>query len=324
MTVYYAVTVDTEEEWDWDSGWPVETGGTENIHQLPQFQQLCEQFDACVTYFVNYSVWQSRAAADVIKSLYDRPACEIGMHMHPWNTPPISAQPVDAFHSFTANLEPAQIHAKMRQVYQCFVDHDIAPRSFRGGRYSSGPVAQQFLHEHGFRADSSIVPFTHWDTDGAPDFRHLDRTPVRLQHEQYGPLWELPLTLGYTREPEQRWAKLFNRFESDSLRQLRVIPLLERSGLVRRIWLNFEYDQEQSMLPLLAKLERDAPPFICFTIHSSSLLPGGSPYNTSDADSRRILNRISDTLQWLQRRETFQPATISHIAELLEQQYSCE
>ena len=65
----FCVTVDTEEEWDWASGYPTARPTVANIARLPAFQTVCERHAAAVVYFVNHAVLSDpelRATYDAI------------------------------------------------------------------------------------------------------------------------------------------------------------------------------------------------------------------------------------------------------------------
>src|SRR5690606_11838247 len=110
--------------------------------------------------------------------------------------------------SFLHNHRAEIARAKLETVYGAFRTAGIVPTSFRGGRYSSGGAIHDFLFEHGFVADCSVVPYTTWNDDGAPDFRDRDLFPVRLpSREGCLPLWEIPLSLGFSRSPFGFWAR---------------------------------------------------------------------------------------------------------------------
>src|SRR5262249_54734169 len=153
---------------------------------------------------------------------------EIGMHIHPWNTPPFDPDtPVRARETFIHNLPPEVVLPKLESVYRRFTEHGLRPTSFRGGRYSLRPVVQGFLRARGVLADASAVPHMTWKDDGAPDHRHRDVYPVRLPPRREGdrPFWEIPLTLGFTRRPFRFWQRTFNRIENSWLRKLRLIGI---------------------------------------------------------------------------------------------------
>ena len=208
MTVTrYCVTVDTEEEWDWASGYPTRPPQLSNIARLPAFQAICEKHSAAVVYFVNHAVLSDPAATKVIQELAARPNVEIGLHIHPWNTPPLADAPsVPVRDSFLHNLPWEVASAKLDATLGAFAAAGLTPTSFRGGRYSTSPEIQTHLRNRGVIADASVLPFTTWADEGAPDFRDRDPMPVR-RVTPAGPLWELPLTFGYTRRPFAKWIR---------------------------------------------------------------------------------------------------------------------
>jgi hypothetical protein len=332
----FVVTVDTEEEWDWSSGYPTGPTRTANIHQLPRFQDACEKHGAAVTYFVNHAVLANPESRAVILDLAQRPRVEIGMHIHPWNTPPLSAgtrglspakpgdpepgvaAPVERVperESFLHNLPPELALAKLDTVYNTFREHGLTPVSFRGGRYSTGPVVQKWLRERGFVADASILPYTGWKDDGAPDYRARDPRPVRLPGE--APLWEIPLSLGYTRRPFNFWHRALAVAEGP-LRPLRLVGILSKLGVVEKAWLNFENPLGARMPALIRAFRKTNWPYLCFTLHSSSLLPGGSPYAPDAAAVEKLYRTLNLTLRQLATDGGSIPATVAEIAHRLE------
>jgi hypothetical protein len=323
MTTPFVVTVDTEEEWDWFSGYPTGPTQTNNIHRLPEFQSICERHGAAVTYFVNHAVLINPAAQEVIRQLSRRPKVEIGLHIHPWNTPPLqSVNKVPTRESFLHNLPPELAIAKLNAIYDAFRDSGLTPVSFRGGRYSTGSIIQTWLREKGFIADASILPYTRWADDGAPDYHHHGPNPVRLPGKE--PLWEIPLSLAFTRRPFGFWNRLLSIVEKPPLRYLRLVGILQKLGVFRKSWLNFENPFWEGMQALIWALYRDRVPYLCFTVHSSSLLPGGSPYATCTADVDRVFARLNEALSWLKREAEFTPATVADIARGLEAKHASD
>jgi hypothetical protein len=320
MPTLYAVTVDTEEEWDWKAGWPVTNLSVENIRYLPRFQELCARHGAAVTYFADQAVLDAPEARAVLLDLAPRDRVEIGMHLHPWNTPPLDGAPVTARQTFLHNLPEDQIVAKLDSVYSCFTKHGLKPTSFRGGRYSSGGVIHRFLRDRGFLVDASVVPFTTWDDDGAPDYRDRNLLPRRLPPRSAGelPLWEVPLTLAFTRRPFAFWRSCYEVVERTWLRRLRLIGIAERFGVVRKVWLNFEDPLGDRMLALLPMLRGLSLPCVCFTVHSSSLAAGLGPYTRTEADEDRLFAQVDEALKTLSGWPDFRPATVTEVACQLE------
>jgi hypothetical protein len=325
-STYFLVTIDTEEEWDWSAGRPVRNPAVSNIRRLPRFQQLCDRYAIRPTYFCNLAVLENRESRATIQEIAAAEGVEIGMHIHPWNTPPLVGESQPSVRStFLHNLPADAIRAKFNSVYDAFLQMGMRPSSFRGGRYSSGGVVQECLLERQFVADCSVVPFTHWPDEGAPDYRHRDLFPQRLDQPcaDGKALWEIPLTLAYSRPPFRLWQRCFDVIESTFLKRLRLIGLAERIGLVRKVWLNFEIADPYDWTSFWNLLRRLGVPYICFTVHSSSLAAGPGPYTRSQADEDRIFGQIETVFAALRREREFAPLTASELAQHLEQQYAC-
>lgn len=319
--IQYAITIDTEEEWDWSAGWPVRQHSLNNIATVPKFQALCARHSARSTWFTNWPVMHNEQTRDTILGIGQREDVEIGMHIHPWLTPPGEAdQHYGSRESYLANLDKTKIAAKLETNWQVFASNGCEPVSFRGGRYSSGPDVQTFLFRKGFIADASVVPYTIWQEDGAPDYQHRTLQPHRVAptESQHKPLWELPVTLGFTRRNFSLWSKTLNIIENTPLRYLRLIGILQRAGIVKRVWLNFEDTSADDMLQLIDVLETLNVPCICLTVHSSSLHTGGNPYSHCEDAVERILRTADTVMANLARRAGFEPATIREIAQTLE------
>jgi hypothetical protein len=321
----YTVTVDTEEEWDWAGQWPQDNLQVTNILELPKFQKLCTNYGVRPTYFTDLAVLQHAESREVVTTLAKAEGVEIGMHIHPWNTPPVAIDTIPTNRStFLRNLPVAEIGAKLASVYDGLSGAGIRPTSFRGGRYSSGGAIHEFLQDHGFVADCSVVPYTTWPDDGAPDYRQRDLAPARIPATRSGQtaLWELPLTLAFSRRPFRLWQRSFEAIERSMLRKLRLIGIAERLGIVRKVWLNFEIADPCDWMPFLRLLRQLRVPCICFTVHSSSLAAGPGPYTKNADDEERIYRQIENIFSLLSRWPEFVPATASEVALELEQRYA--
>ena len=75
------------------------------------------------------------------------------------------------------------------------------------------------------------------------------------------------------------------------------------------------------MLPLLRRLRRMKLPCVCFTMHSSSLLPGGNGYAPNAAACDRLLAYAEEILDTVTRWDDFQPATVTEVAKHLEKEH---
>ena len=318
----FAVTIDTEEEWDWQAGFPVLKHGVTNISRLHRFHDLCQRYGVATTYFTNHTVLSDDTAARVIQDFSRTPRTEIGMHVHPWSTPPLSENHNRTEMSFLENLPVEIARQKLENTYRLHRQRGFQPTSFRGGRYSSGPITQRFLFEKQFVADASICPFTTWEDPGAPDYHRHSENPARLETPApFGapPLWSLPLTRVFSRRPFGFWSSTCARVEHSWLAKLRFNGVLDVTGVARRIWLNFETELAERMLWLVRNAHRLSLPYLCFTVHSSSLSVGPSPYAQTREQVDLIFDGMERVFQLLNSLNSFDPATISEIAIALEE-----
>ena len=319
------ITIDTEEAWDWSGPYPTHDFSVEHISRLGEFQLVCDQYGIRPTYFTNHAVMADSRAAKAMADLARHQGVEVGMHIHPWATPPFRiGSTVTSRDTYLHNAGKDDIRSRLEAVYSALGEAGIRPTSFRGGRYSSGGEIHRFLHEKDFTAECSVVPYTAWSEDGAPDFRHRDVFPVRLEPDRPGsaPLWEIPLSMGFTRRPFGTWAAAFRMIEGSPLRHLRLIGIAERLGILRRVWLNFEVNDPYDWTPFLLLLQRMNVPCVTFTVHSSSLFAGPGPYTRKPEDEKRIFGQITRVFRQLNELKGFEPATASEAALFLESRYA--
>ena len=90
---------------------------------------------------------------------------------------------------------------------------------------------------------------------------------------------------------------------------------VEKTGLAKKIWLNFESEPLPHAL-VGAKCKQAEASLPVLHIHSSSLSPGLNPY--ADAQVEKIFNNIEHTFKLLITLDEFEPATITDIAHYLE------
>jgi hypothetical protein len=72
MPTWFMMTVDTEEEWDWGSGWPTTGLSVTNVYRLPRFQEVCSRYGVATTYFVNQAVLDDAQSRQTVLDLAAR------------------------------------------------------------------------------------------------------------------------------------------------------------------------------------------------------------------------------------------------------------
>ncbi len=300
--VKVAITIDTEEDL-WGEYAPTPCP-VENTYSIPLVQDIFDRYDASPTYLVNYPVVIDDQASRLLRGILEKGRCELGTHCHPWNTPPYGGEGTLRA-TMMCNLERGVVRSKMESLHQAFMARfGITPLSFRAGRWGFGPAVAESIHDLGYRVDSSVTPLHDWSVHEGPDFFDAPRHPYRLspanilKPAEDGGLLEAPPTTGFFQRNAGLCGKVFRCIMKSHLaRRLRGIGLLEHSRVINLRWLSPELSSGEDMLLLAERLVRSGTTFLNMCFHSTSLLPGRSPFVRDETDLRRFLLNIEMFLQ---------------------------
>ena len=266
MMKKFIITVDTEGDnlWDWKPG---ELITTKNTLFIPRFQDLCEKYGFRPVYLTNYEMamderWVKYAAAKAREG-----KCEIGMHLHAWNTPP-EHELVNNFGEnpyiteYPEEVIDAKVAAMMTLLQDKFEQQIVSHRS---GRWATNEAYFQSLARHGIRVDCSATPEVDlsrihgYEKDSGSNYQNSPRGT----HYIYPDILEVPMTTRNVRHCRE-----------GSLKH-RLKTLLQGDTL----WLRPLAMSVNALKMLTEKVlnENDCT-HLEFMIHSSELMPGGSPY----------------------------------------------
>jgi hypothetical protein len=304
----FLLTVDTEEEFDWTKPLAREGHGLDHVPRLAKFQQFCENEGVVPLYLVDWPVARSAHAAEILRGPLAAGKAEIGIQLHPWVNPPFDEE-VTPHNSFAGNLPRALEQAKFRNLRDEIArNFEIAPVSYRAGRYGVGPNSAAMLVEGGIAVDSSVRARFDYSAGGGPDFRRHPLVPYWLDDEHR--LLELPLTTVF-------WGLLRKQGEwlyPAMWRVPRLRGLLAHAGMLERIPLTPEgVSIEEAIRGIDIALD-DGLPLLVFSFHSPSLRPGHTPYVRSETDLDNLYDWWRRVFAYLALRDV-QPATIREVME---------
>ena len=302
----FIVTVDTEEEFDWDQ--PLSASGhtLHSVSRLAKFQQFCEGHGVVPVYLVDYPVATSRLAVEILASAVRDGRAEIGVQLHPWVNPPFEEE-VGPFTSFAGNLPPALERAKFHKLRETIEQNfGMAPAIYRAGRYGIGPNTVPILREHGIAIDSSARARFDYSAEGGPNFRDLPVEPWWV--DKPGGLMELPLTTVYW-GLLRRWGHWLYPV---LWRWPRLRGALARIGLLERIPLTPEGVNTVEVLRGIDTALDKGLPLLVFSFHSPSLQPGHTPYVRSERDLDALYEWWRTVFARLKERGV-RPTTVSGI-----------
>lgn len=319
MRPAFLITIDTEGDNLWAAPAIVTT---ENARWLPRFQAACEQYGLRPTYLATYEMARCPEFVAFGRELLRGKAGEIGAHLHAWNSPPL--EPItadDARHGPYATEYPAQLLGEKVAALTGVLEDTfgVEMRGHRAGRWGFDGGYARLLIEAGYRVDCSVTPGISWksslgrpDGSGGPDYRDCPREPYFLDLENIGrpgesSLLEVPMTILPT-SPRLVDA-VRRRFHPRALSRRalnRLFPALT--------WLRpGDPGGRRGMLRLLRRATELRLGYVEFMLHSSELMPGGSP---AFPDAARIERLYADLhAVFAAARDGFTPCTLSEFAE---------
>lgn len=273
MDRFFLITVDTEGDnlWAWHKGDPI---NTTNTRFIPRFQELCNKFGFKPVYLTNYEMLMDDEYCVMVKDWQDKGLCEIALHLHAWNTPP--HYKLDSkYHGNPYLIEyPNDImHAKFKVLYDLFIEKfGFKPFSHRAGRWAMDERYFSILKEFEIRVDCSYTPGVDWsnnmgETCGGSNYLYVDK-----QAHKVGGIFEIPVTIRFARHAlSGNWKH-------------RIKTLLKGDCLQLRPATN-NIDQMKMLVNIVNK--EDNVDYLEFMIHSSELMPDGSPYFKDSEDIER-------------------------------------
>ena len=248
--------------WRWKYG---EKITTQNGEYIPRFQELCEDFGIPPTYLTNYEMALDPFWVNYGKRKVQENKCEIGMHLHAWNTPPeFPLENRYGGNSYITEYDEDIIRQKVSTLGSLLSQtFEIDITSNRSGRWATNEVYFHSLVDQGVFVDCSVTPGLNLSKipgcslNCGNDYREYGHSPFEI----FPGLLEVPMTTKRLRFNTRYGIKQFIRtlIKGEDM-WLRPIPKNERT--MRSF--------TQSALKKYGYIE--------LMLHSSELMPGGSPY----------------------------------------------
>ncbi|MBQ3252735.1 MAG: hypothetical protein IJB02_05815 [Oscillospiraceae bacterium] len=262
----FLITVDTEGDdlWHWKPGREITT---ENTKYIPRFQELCEKYGFKPVYLTNYEMAKDDRWVQYSAEKARDGQCEIGMHLHAWNTPP--EHPMEnrfGGNPYITEYPPEVMEQKVATMMELLQQrYEMPIRSHRAGRWATNADYFDILARNGIQIDCSVTPGL--DLSGIPgcsancgnDYRRAPKTPYRIHPD----ILEIPMT-----------TRRIHHFGGRSIRNRLKNVLLGDEMWLRPIRLSAE-----PMKRLSERVIKEGNgEYLEFMIHSSELMPGGSIY----------------------------------------------
>ena len=280
--------VSTEEEFDWTQPFHSGATGVRHARALPRLQEVFDRFGVRPTYLVTHPMASQEEAVGPLGEIHADGRCDIGLHLHPWVTPPIEEE-INDWHSFPCNLpgdlEERKIRALADQIELTFGSR---PVSYQAGRYGIGLRTPDILRTAGLQVDFSLTPPYDFRPEGGPDFSAFGPEPLWADPDRQ--LLMMPITGAYVGFAGRSSGALYR---AASALWARAPGLLARLRAVDRLRLSPEgFDVGDNVRLARHLIDRGVRTF-AFNFHSPSVMAGCTPYVQTENDVRRFLDRCN-------------------------------
>jgi hypothetical protein len=321
---YFLITVDVEPDW-----FNKKESGIVSIDGLHFLQDECSRYGMIPTYLVTYAIATREKSLRVIRPYLDQRACEVGHHLHIWETPPFenaNSFGVDEhwIQGIQSEIPDALFERKMLALHEAIEKNfGIAPTSHRAGRWSVDERTLSWLIEHHYRVDSSICSGFSWaGTKGVNGYIQVDSTAApnspyypngrsiaepALEEKDALPILEVPIT-----------CIKGDVLSNSNIRGMdRLVEVLNHFG-----YIGFKMTSFRPSSPMSLKVFKKATrrlfqsnlPLINLMFHSTELVEGMSPYSKTGEQASLLRNKISFALECARDYRT-QGITLSQAAD---------
>jgi hypothetical protein len=316
----FLISIDTEGDNLWATPREITTL---NAGFLRRFQSLCESHLLKPTYLTNYEMACSPVFQEFARDVLARQTAEIGMHLHAWNSPPIRQLTQDDYRYQPYLIEyPDPVVREKVDFLTSLLESTFGVKmtSHRAGRWAMNEVYARILVDQGYRVDCSVTPHVSWrrlkgdpNQEGGADYSTFPEEAYRVELSDISrpgdsPLVEVPMTVMPAPTSTLRW--IGERLPHGTLPSRvwnRLFPA--------RHWLKPNGRNLSRMLRILDRAVQERRRYVQFTIHSSELMPGGSPMFPT---TKSIEKLYRDLEQLFSRAATrFVGATLSEFEQSL-------
>lgn len=300
------LTIDTEEEFDWNGDFHAHNYGLEQLRALSKFQQFAEGIAVSPVYLIDWPIAHSPRAQEILGDAVRRGTAEIGIQLHPWVNPPHDEE-VNPYNSFAGNLPATLEREKFMRLRDAIeANFGCHPQIYRAGRYGLGPHTAQLLKDARVPIDSSVRARFDYSAAHGVDYSRHPLDPYWVDAERQ--LLELPLTTVFWGLLRKQGHWLHPRASAWPL----VNGLLSRLALLEKIALTPEGVTRDEALRGIDIALDDGLPLLVLSFHSPSLMVGKTPYVRSEDDLDALYDWLRAIYAYLDLRAV-RPTTVAEI-----------
>ena len=305
MTKSFIITIDTEGDNLW--GRPKNNEITTlNARFLNRFQDLCNRFNFKPVYLTNYEMAKSPDFIAFGEKNVAKNNCEIGMHLHAWNNPPIyrNLGEKDGDLTYITDYPKDIIKEKIEVLGSALTKKFGEIKSHRAGRWGLNSIYAKALYNWGIRIDCSVTPYVSWQNykgyqngNNGEDFRKFPVQPYfmnmdKLYQKGDTNFLQVPVTIRSKRNLSATSKKLALLNNHNVIKKVsnKLFGTIPNSNWQ---WMRPMRGNLKNLLILSEKIKNEnETTYMEFMMHSSELMAGGSPYFRTNEDIETLYDDL--------------------------------
>jgi glycosyltransferase involved in cell wall biosynthesis len=290
------VVIDTEAHFDWHKGISTDHGEVSSITGLDTNFDVFRRHGVKPALLIDHPIATQDVSRRIVRKLADE-GCEVGVHLHPWTTPPI-VELKDDWHSFSGNLGAWLERAKLATLTQRVAElTGTRPTLFKAGRYGLSPNTFDTIEDLGFETDLSICPYYDYSDLGGPDFSRFTARPGWFGQSRRR-LLSLPTTAAPMGWLSGRAGSVMRVTRSAWGRRLGLGRVAQRINAFYPLRLSPEGCELADMKRVTHALRASGLGVFTLSLHSPTLQVGHTDYVRSEAQLQALLQDIDGYLRF--------------------------
>lgn len=283
MEKKFIITIDTEGDGQWNPNAPI---STDNAKYIPRFQELAEKYGFIPTWLTNYEMVNDQFYVEYMRDCLKRRACEIGMHLHAWNNPPEfqlkkTTNQRDYLFEYPEEVMDEKIKTLTGKLEDTF---SIKMTSHRSGRWATDERYFKLLKKYGYKVDCSVTPYMNWETcvgaTGKPgsDYSKCPTQPYYI----YEDILEVPVSI-----------RPIRYLAIDAIYSVKsLLHEAKWCSRIRNTWIRPTKNPSFLAMKKTLDIVKEDSDYAMFMLHSSEMMPGGSPSFPNDTTIEQLYECI--------------------------------
>jgi len=291
------LTVDVEESFNWETPGS-ECGLVSDVEDIKVFHLRCKNIGISPVYLITYRMLSDNEFNEFFVNAQKNGECELGVHLHSWNTPPIGVHEP----SFQCSLPIALERQKLITIIDRFETiFGFKPVVHRAGRYGIDYETYSLLSDLNINVDLSPSAGFDFSEKGGPSFVGLTNKLFTRRYDETLICLPVP-SINFSRGPD--WFHCYKQF-------------FRRIFKPQPVRLTPEGNSVERMRKITKSLIKQNVKDIVVTVHSTSFSHGANPYSKELNSNLALIEDTFTYIDWCLNSTELKCSTIQKLYDEL-------